>query len=492
VTFRPQLESLDTRIVPATLRWTDQIGDNNATEAPNWQVQVGNNWVPAAQPPQTGDDVIFDGSVFGVSAPPPPGGGAGGLPGTGGLGGLPSTEDCNGLHVLSGQNLFNSIQLINGYTGTVTVGDDASGGLSTNILNLTSGAIAQPDQGLTDLTVLSNLNWTGGNLNQNGPLANLTITVSSATALFAPSNAGTVSCGDNINIDTGASAEFDPGTFNFTNAPQVNVTNNAQANFVTFANPDKIKFSGVTQVNIGFANLGVIGPGTWDSGASMYNKSGIVRITGGATVQLQGTILTRNNNILQSSYFQGVGADMQLRSGSNLEVALPATIGGGTFRTLFENTLADNVSAQTATVTGNLMVLGGTVAICDPTGQITTKHYGTLYVTGWVDMEAGTYTPGIDSTTSGNNDHWESGGTFSVNQGQNGAPGTASLAPIASGGANTISNGIWNIIKSRTAQYAGTFVNNSLQYSAGPPAKSFHFGTSGTPVNLANLDTVGN
>ena len=58
VTFQPQLESLDDRIVPATLRWTDAMnnpGDPNSANYPaNWQVlvdPVNNIWQAASQPP---------------------------------------------------------------------------------------------------------------------------------------------------------------------------------------------------------------------------------------------------------------------------------------------------------------------------------------------------------------------------------------------------------------------------------------------------------
>jgi hypothetical protein len=111
--------------------------------------------------------------------------------------------------VLSGQNLFSSVQLINSYAGTVTLGDDASGGLSIKTLNVTSGAISQPAPGATDLTVLTTFNWTGGTLNSTANLANLII--SGATVNIDPSG-GTVWLGDNLSFINGANGTMGDGT----------------------------------------------------------------------------------------------------------------------------------------------------------------------------------------------------------------------------------------------------------------------------------------
>src|SRR5436190_20545184 len=60
VTFRPQVEVLDTRDVPITLTWTNALGTGVATAAGNWRLDSGQS---STRPPQQGDTLVFDGTV---------------------------------------------------------------------------------------------------------------------------------------------------------------------------------------------------------------------------------------------------------------------------------------------------------------------------------------------------------------------------------------------------------------------------------------------
>jgi hypothetical protein len=416
--FRPQLESLDDRIVPATLRWTDALGNftdpNSASYAQNWQVlvdPVNNIWAPAAQAPQYGDDVVFDGSMFGGPSP---------------------LQDCNGLHVLpgSGPNSFNSVQLINGYSGTVTLGDDASGGLTTSTLNLTSGAISQPDPGLTDLTVLSNLNWTGGTLNSSPNLANLIISGTNTTATFAPTNGGTVNLGDNISLQNSAVATMNAGTLNATNANEViDLTQNCGMQVNPGANSSYTIATNVqsgVELDLDANSYLTVLTGTFRQKGYLYN--GILHdtgYTGGIFTLMPGTsaVFSSPDGQPKTLVQQSAGIT-QLYGGSTLDVGTTNNVnfGHGTLTTLYGGGSSDaTIKAATVKVYGggDIFIDGG-----DPVHQ-----FGTLTVDGNTDWISGTFHPFVQEAAGGatQSDIWNCTGTFSIT----GGFGGATFAPAA-------------------------------------------------------------
>jgi hypothetical protein len=478
--MRLGLESLEAREVPAVVMWSGAVSDdfNNAL---NWDVL--NSRPLHHKVPEAGDDIVFSGLYVldRHSA-----GGAG-------------IQDCVGLKP-DASGAYNSLLMLESYEGTVTV----AGGFDTRVFQLAGGTIDQPVASSpfadTDIAVIgdetidpnnsllltglpADFVWTGGDLNSTSTLS--TLTIDGATAEFAPANAGAVSTGNNISLVNGAAAEFKVGEFNFTNNGVLTIGALCTAQVKPVTVTSTVKYVGVKQINIdadGFFAVG--GPGIFDgTGVPLYNSGGGFSIYDFATVKLGGKVKVGLQEYQSSFYQDGTGAYSLLESGSNLQVEKTAFITAGSFKTAYTTNLADTVAAQTGTLTGDLYVSGGLIEVCV---NATAKHYGTFYVTGTVDMEGGTYKPGIDGTTSGKNDHWESGNNFWVDAF---AGGSATLTPVNPAGAATVANGIWNIIKSRNGTYSGTFATTNLQYAAGPPPKSFTFGTGGTPVNQANLNT---
>lgn len=452
VRTRLSLESLDARVVPAIYTWTGMYG-SDATLLANWAAGDPVNELPG------GDDTI----IFNYVDP---------KLGTPNCDGLVSGGAVNGLS-------FADMQLWGNYNGTVTFGS----ALTTGAYSQDGGATAQT-QFDHELIVTGSFTWTGGVLNNTAVLSNVTITGSSATALFAPVGAGTVYTGNNIILAAGAQADFEAGTYTFTNNGEVNVGDDCGADVNVVTITSTVKYVGVKQINVTGADalFRVTGPGTFDgTGVPLYNSDGLVDIVGKATVKLGGAV-TVLGNTFQSSYYQnGTSGRLHIQNGSNLDVENTARITDGVLKTFYNSNLPDNVTDQTATLTGSLSVSGGIVEI-SAKELLLIKRYGTFFVTETVNLTGGTYVPGINSTTSGTNDHWESGSNFTVAVGN-----TATLAPRNSNGVNTVANGVWNIIKSRNGTYLGTFATNNLQYTAGPPAMSYTFNTGGSPVNQVNL-----
>src|SRR5204862_118497 len=117
----------------------------------------------------------------------------------------PCPVPCVGLH---GFNLpdsvadFASVNLINGYNGTVTFAADFSGGLSVAGFVLaagSAGSIAQPVPG-TDLSVLGYFAWSGGILNSTPSNANVNIYGGGNVAL--PGTGDSLTTGSTLNFSS--------------------------------------------------------------------------------------------------------------------------------------------------------------------------------------------------------------------------------------------------------------------------------------------------
>jgi hypothetical protein len=440
------VEEMEGRDNPSPL-WTDASGDHQFANPLNWDTGL----VPGAN-----DYVVFRGSNGG------------------------SGDDCYGMH-----GVFFGVSLEADYGGTITLTG------ATNIsyyFFMASGKIDQPASG-DDLNVTTYFYWYGGTLNSTTNLAN--VNISAATAEIGPGQYGgsnPVSIGSNLNFTNGTVGTLDPGTVNFTNAGAVNIDATSEVDAKPTTITSTVKYVGVYQINLAAGGKFFVGgPGTFDgTGVPFYNNGGYVWLYDSATVKLGGSVKVGTSTYPSSYYQDGSGALTDIQSGSVLNVAKDVFLTDGLFKTSWNPNLADNVTAQTGTVTGDFTVTGGVVSVNEGGAA---KHYGTFYVSGTVLMNGGTYKPVIDGTTSGTNDHWESGGNFLLDQ-IPGTGGTATLTPLNSAGAGTVANGVWKIIKARgTNTITGSFATTNLQYFAGPPAKSYTWATFGTPINEAGLTT---
>src|SRR5438067_1993445 len=106
--FRPQVEALDRRDVPATWWWVDTSGDHSGTNAYNWDANPSDPDNPVYGVPAA-DDSLF----FGTSTRPD------GSP-------VGSATDCVGLQPL----YYTGLSLGSNYTGTVYADDGTSAGMA--------------------------------------------------------------------------------------------------------------------------------------------------------------------------------------------------------------------------------------------------------------------------------------------------------------------------------------------------------------------------
>jgi hypothetical protein len=189
--FRPVLEGLEAREVPATLHWTGAVSEY-VTDPDNWQGGVL---------PQRGDDLIFDTGSRNCNALNPMQGGGGPIEG-----------------FSSSPYDFNSISVLSGYSGSVIV----QGGILVGDLVLTGGDLRQPNGDLSTVTVANTFNWTGGTLNASTSRSTLAIR-GGATATITPPTSGalvtgsTLSFEDDTSTSTGSTGTFKAGTIEWNN-----------------------------------------------------------------------------------------------------------------------------------------------------------------------------------------------------------------------------------------------------------------------------------
>jgi hypothetical protein len=323
---------------------------------------------------------------------------------------------------LSADADFGSINLINGYTGTVSLASDGTGNLTTVALTLTSGTLAQqvvnPDQSVTstNLTVYGNFNWTGGVLG-NAPTGSTTAANVNFYGLgnISPTNAGTVITNSTL-MFTGApnapeATTINPGTVVFgAFGGGMLVGAFATVTAQTYTKGDVLGFTSMqgmgtsiqTQAN---GTLGIIGPGQISFSVPITNL-GTFNVSGLATVNLKG-------GDAMSSDLSSAGARSQLvlENGSILNVSHKLSISNGTVFLTMKQTLAANL--QTVTINGTVNVSGGTILFSAPIGIGTNPLvYGTFTVNGDVNWTGGTYMPSVDYTTPGLANQWLVNGTM--------------------------------------------------------------------------------
>jgi hypothetical protein len=393
--------------------WTDALGNQDAANPRNWLNY--DTLQPVPMPPVTGDDLYFDGNYF--------------------LANPALNPNCQGLHAMPGYgpDRFNYVQMINGYSGTVTIGDDASGGLSINNLNLTSGTIAQPDPGLTDLTVLTSFDWTGGTLNSSSNLANLNISGSTTTATIAPANAGTINLGDNINLLNGAVATMNAGTINVTNDNvewDIGDPSNSWCVLNMAPGDGKNVVITGTTTNNGIMKIGKndsvnVLSGTWTYQGRIENAGGTFTLQTGSTATV-----TKGANAPQ--YYQGSGSSF-LYSGSTLQLGMFGMVifAGGTLQTVNAGTGTDAAIIRPGQGGFFNFDAGDIYINSSPSDPGSHSEVGTLEIDGSVQWTGGTYHPRVPAEHDGwSADLWYATGTFSISKLLPTSPGPV-LAPIA-------------------------------------------------------------
>lgn len=368
--FRPQLESLGERVVPAAFYWTGAQG-SAATNPFNWSRPPG-----VMNPPTSVDDVYFNsGSVNCI-----------------GLGGAVAS-----LHILSG------------YSGTVTLG----GSLTVGAYEQTGAALAQSNS--TNLTVNNTFTWTGGILNSTPSTA--TVSLRGATGTVNPGIGNTLTTGSTLSLESrmvgstpvGASITFREGTINFAGSAGVVIDQFCFAD-VKALQADVV-FQGLgapwieddSQIELKTgATVTVTGPGSWDGrNKQLRNQGGTLELKGGANASFG----PAPDPLLQGAY--GIiqnGGTTKLHTGSTLTARLAGMrITGGAI-----HIIADSPDGNTdpATLSGNLSFVGGAITF--------EGAYRTFKVVGDVTWSGGIFGPRLDVSQNGVTDVWEITGKLTI------------------------------------------------------------------------------
>ena len=477
--FRPNLEILDARDVPAVLLWTDASGDNQFDTAANWSLGDGSNRVP-----QAGDDLVFQ-------ANPSSGGGVG-VDGGGGIS-PPVSYPSYGMHAPDGGGDYNSVTLDASYTETVTV----TGAFGTGDFVLQGGTIDQPSPTSpnvsTDITVTgaetaitpdgapTSFFWNGGTLNStNSDAADY---LNGGTAIIDP-RSGTLATGDSLNYLNATTGTIKFGTLNFLNGSPLTIDGGSKVSVETAADKGQANFDGPAasytdgKAKIELKNEGsltVFGGGPWSSNnRTIVNNGGLLEIKDAGTtasfgavaappagtpivtdiLQNTGTIKIHSSTTLTSSF----GA-MEVKAGSLLAVA-----DGG-------------VGARTSTIGCQLTVSGGTIRV--------TTNYGILFVKKDIYWMGGTFQAAVDYTDD-KNDEFQTNEKLYV-----GGTATLSIVPF-----NVPANGLAvNFLRRMVyaAQGIANVVPNmapslTLQNAAGGPAVKLNLITNAFPANSMEYD----
>jgi hypothetical protein len=433
-TFKPSLDALDQRDVPALLTWTDATGDNQFNDPYNWVSTDGLIRIPAA-----GDDILFTNGA-GANGP---GGQSGGLMGAGGpSGGSPGP--CYGMQS-DPNGPYNSITLTTGFTGTVTV----TGPVQTDALYVNNGTIDQPTTSAgSDITVLggatptsytwwlypgweggSDFNWTGGTINSTTSGATLHITGSSTIAVIDPLNAGAVSTGDTISVEHSATANFMGGIVTFTGGLGISITGHSTVNVMATTEQPGVGTTtfgvttqdGVQSINDIAGFYRVNGPVAAISEMPIFIRRGELSITGGATATFQGeTSLNLYGLQVPTGSVYNKGGKVLIETGSTLVPVNGMIQMGGRLQ-------IDVIGAKggNAKLKGNLWVNGGSVTFLysRALNGVPGAAEATFTVNGDVSWSGGIYTPTVDRQQPRDASKWIVRGTMTIS-------GSAALRPI--------------------------------------------------------------
>lgn len=370
--FRPALEALEAREVPATFNWTGAVS-TDATVAANWSSLEEPGGLPGED-----DHLYFNAALVvtppgEVGGPPPSGSGV--------------SVNCDNLQSLGSG--FAGVYIGSSYTGTVTLGE----ALTFGEFDLANGAISQSASAY-DLTVTGTFNWTGGVLNSSAALA--TFALNGATATIAPTGGGTVSLGSTIDFSNGSITTLKAGT--------LNVTKDAVELRVNGYSTVKVDPGTNAYAVIGglFATHLQIKPN-----ANVTVLSGVLnaksRVTNEGTFTLNGQTFAEFTGSAASTiaFLQKAGGKTFLTGQSQLITAETKSIGieGGILATVSDG-LYSGVTAHI--LTNRLIVTGGDIHINYGAEVHTT--FGALHVVGDVIWNGGTFHSFVSN--NGDADQW--------------------------------------------------------------------------------------
>jgi hypothetical protein len=333
------------------------------------------------------------------------------------------------------------LHMVNGYSGTVTLGST----LSVGKFELTTGAISQPNAG-NDLSVTKNFLWTGGILNSTSNASTLHLV--GATATIGAGNA--ITTGSTISLEVGngigAIATFLPGTLNFTNGGALDIGEFCMVDVEPEVNAD-VTFGGqpnpfgASQINLkagGYLRVKTpqaMGRAVFAPNLPLKNTGGDLEIQKFVDVTFTGLVggIGGNRSLQQDDgrLLLWNDATLTVENGIELRKGLLRTIaiGGG--------------ANQTATINGDMLNSGADIEI-NYSGPLPPGHVfgGELFVSGDVIWAGGKYRPYVDASQPGKADLWHVGKTLTVQF-------VPELAPAVVGGA-VPANSTWLIIKANT------------------------------------------
>jgi hypothetical protein len=416
---RLRLEVLEHIYAPANLTWMNYSGDGNAMNPADY---LNTTTGHAATQIVQDDSLTFDGSRSNASAS--------GLKGFG-IPVAPAGTPQSGLVAYTD---FGSINLINGYSGTVTLAPDGSRQLSVTTLDVASGTIFQqaaPVNGNTgtDLTVYGGVSWTGGSLLSNAQPGNTVANVNlEGGGTIAPANAGTVTLGSMLNFD----ADYGPTTVTqFDGTMMVNASSGGmdvkpgaalQETFRT----ENASISIIPTVDLGTqaitisagGQISVVGTSKNPSDNSFYAFVPVINSGAfGLSGQVYGVLKGGSANPKVYDYTQtGSASALVIQNGSTLSTSVGLYVNGGTV--LLKTNIATGAT-QVATIAGNLTFEGGTIQFDPPILIGTATVYGQFGITGNVYWGGGTYSPWVNYTpvaggVSVNSNYWVIGGTLTI------------------------------------------------------------------------------
>jgi hypothetical protein len=373
--FRPRLEELDGRVVPSANYFLGGDSFNSA----DWS---------AGHYPTYGDDVIFDGSY--------------------------TSDNCT----LSPIGPFNSVQLVNGYTGTVTY----TSLMSAGSLVLEGGTL-NPNSPGRDISVTQDFTWTGGTLNGTSYASALTVSGSTATATIAPTSGGTVNLGSTLNLSGGTVATIGAGTLNIT---KDGVNFNVNANSGMLVDPGALNsftvsasFTIVNGVQLNIAEQAWVKAvsGAWLNATPVKNMGGSLILRPDTHVSFLGHV----DNVASGPSIQQTAGVIYLYPGSILETnneQVGMLMSGGAL-----SIQLDEGGTDPAEITGNIKIIGGDI-VSGANANGDTHLFGELRVEGNVTWLGGTYRPYLNAAADWDSDVWHVTGAFTIG-------GTAALAPVA-------------------------------------------------------------
>jgi len=363
--FRPRLEGLEGREVPASFDWSGLGGDGHFDNSANWKLMGIGEWEEPHGVPLAGDDLRF-------------------------LSYLGNSPDCIDMHGAGGA--YNSVTIASTYTGTVSL----SSGFTTGSFVLQGSTIDQPSSG-TDITVTSNFHWTGGTLNSRPNVATLTISGRAATGLIAPDDGGTIHLGSNLTIEGGAVVTMEAGSIDL-NKDGLYLTTLLGSSF--FIDPGAF-----AEAVVGVSHLvrGEIWPdSSWRlSGAVTW--SGTLTNTGTFTPMPESTAQLSGNVGDDIAYLQGGHDSATYLYGGSFLVTLNKNVRveDGLFATIYAS---ENGDGWAVIVADTFEFAGGNLYLCYGTGLH--NHFGDLQVAGDITWTGGTYHPYV-YTGGVANDVWQ-------------------------------------------------------------------------------------